>query len=62
MHIADGLLLMWRGDTELSGRHGYTAPAAAGALLAAVGIVVFTVSLLIERQARGVMLAPVAAR
>ena len=53
---------MWRGDTELSGRHGYTAPAAAGALLAAVGILVLTVSLLIERQARGVMLAPVAAR
>ena len=38
MHIADGLLLMWRGETELSGRHGYTAPAAAGALLTAARI------------------------
>lgn len=53
---------MWRGVTELSGRHAYTAPAAADALLAAVGTALLAVSVLIERQARGVMLAPVAAR
>jgi MFS transporter, DHA1 family, inner membrane transport protein len=48
----------WVGGLVIAAGHGYTAPAAAGALLAAGGLVVLTVSVLIERISRRRSLVP----
>jgi len=42
----------WVGGVVIAAGHGYTAPAAAGALLAVAGIVVLTVSVLLQRRTR----------
>jgi DHA1 family inner membrane transport protein len=42
----------WIGGVVIAAGHGYTAPAAAGALLAVAGIVVLTFSVLLQRRAR----------
>jgi MFS transporter, DHA1 family, inner membrane transport protein len=40
----------WVGGLVIAAGYGYTAPAAAGALLAAAGIIVLTISLLLQRR------------
>jgi DHA1 family inner membrane transport protein len=42
----------WIGGVVIAAGHGYTAPAAAGALLAVAGIVVLTFSVLLQRRTR----------
>jgi DHA1 family inner membrane transport protein len=42
----------WVGGLVIAAGYGYTAPAAAGALLAAAGITVLTISVLLQRRAR----------
>jgi MFS transporter, DHA1 family, inner membrane transport protein len=42
----------WVGGLVIAAGYGYTAPAAAGALLAAAGIIVLTISLLLQRRTR----------
>jgi DHA1 family inner membrane transport protein len=41
----------WIGGLVIAAGYGYTAPAAAGALLAAAGIAVLTVSVAVQRRA-----------
>ena len=42
----------WVGGVVIAAGYGYTAPAAAGAVLAAAGLVVLTVSVLLQRAGR----------
>jgi len=45
----------WVGGLVIAAGFGYTAPAAAGALLAAAGIAVLTVSVALQRRGRRVL-------
>ena len=42
----------WVGGIVIAAGYGYTAPAAAGALLAVAGLVVLTVSVVLQRRTR----------
>jgi MFS transporter, DHA1 family, inner membrane transport protein len=43
----------WIGGVVIAAGHGYTAPAAAGAILAVAGLIVLTVSVVLQRFSRG---------
>ncbi|PRC51623.1 MFS transporter, partial [Mycobacterium sp. ITM-2017-0098] len=43
----------WVGGLVIAAGYGYTAPAAAGSLLALAGIAVLTVSVLLQRRSAG---------
>jgi DHA1 family inner membrane transport protein len=43
----------WVGGIVIAAGYGYTAPAAAGALLAVAGLVVLTASVVLQRRSRG---------
>ena len=49
-HDSFGVARAWIGGLVIAAGFGYTAPAAAGALLAAAGLVILTCSVLLQRK------------